>query len=53
MTAVYDLNVNPITFDFVYFLVGAELFAKKYGKNSFVVSFVQRKKAIEYKMMRG
>ena len=30
--AVYDLNSQPITFDFAYFLVGAEVFAKQNGK---------------------
>jgi hypothetical protein len=40
LTAVYDLDVNPLTFDFVYFLVAAELFSKRKKKSSFVVVFV-------------
>ena len=42
VTAIFDLNSNAITFDFAYFLVGAELFSRKNGKNSFVVWIVQR-----------
>ena len=40
MTAVYDLNFCPPTFDIAFFLVAAELFAKKNGKSSFVVLLV-------------
>jgi hypothetical protein len=47
LTAVYDLNAYPTTFDFVYFLVAAELFANKHGKNSFAVLIVQRKSVLE------
>ena len=41
--AVYDLNSNPLTFDFAFFLLGAELFARRHGKDTFVVYFVQMK----------
>lgn len=40
VTAVYDLNTQTETFDFSIFLAGAELFAQKNGKESFVVLFV-------------
>ncbi|MBT3666344.1 MAG: hypothetical protein HN548_02605, partial [Opitutae bacterium] len=42
ITAVYDLNTNPITFDFASFLLGAEIFSNKNGKNSFVLLLVNR-----------
>jgi hypothetical protein len=42
ITAVYDLNVNPITFDFASFLIGAEIFSNKNGRNSFVLVIVCR-----------
>ena len=40
ITAVYDLNVAPITYDFAYFLAAAELFALKNKKSAFIVLFV-------------
>jgi hypothetical protein len=40
LTAVYDLDVYPVTFDFAHFLVAAELFSRKKKKSSFVVVFV-------------
>jgi hypothetical protein len=40
VTAVYDLNVYPITFDFAYFLAAAELFALKNKKSAFIAVFV-------------
>jgi hypothetical protein len=40
VTAIYDLNVSPITYDFSYFLAGAELFTLKNKKRAFVVLFV-------------
>jgi hypothetical protein len=43
VTAVYDLNVNPITYDFAYFLAAAELFALKNKKSAFVVLFVSQR----------
>ena len=42
--AVYDLNSQPITFDFAYFLVGAEVFAKQNGKSKLFIWFVQKNK---------
>lgn len=42
VTAIYDLNSNAITFDFSFFLIGAELFSRRNGKNSFVVWFARR-----------
>lgn len=47
VTAIYDLNSNAITFDFAYFLMGAELFSRKNGRSSFVVWFVQRNNDLE------
>lgn len=35
LTAFYDLEVNPITFDFTWFLVGAEMEARRAGKAGF------------------
>jgi hypothetical protein len=35
LPAVYDLDVNPITFDFSWFLVGAEMAARRAGKPGF------------------
>lgn len=35
LPAVYDLDVNPITFDFSWFLVGAEMAARDAGKSGF------------------
>ena len=40
VTAVYDLNVAPITYDFAFFLAAAELFALKNKKSTFIVLFV-------------
>jgi hypothetical protein len=40
VTAVYDLNANPISYDFAYFLASAEVFARKNKKNTFIVLFV-------------
>jgi hypothetical protein len=40
VTAIYDLNANPVTYDFAYFLAAAELFALNNKKNTFVVLFV-------------
>ena len=42
LTAIYDLNVHPITYDFAYFLAGAELYANKQGKSKFFVWIVLR-----------
>ena len=42
ITAVYDLNASPITYDFAFFLAAAELFALKNKKNGFIVLFVPR-----------
>lgn len=42
---VYDLNSQPITFDFAYFLVGAEVFAKQNGKSKLFIWFVPRDEA--------
>jgi hypothetical protein len=42
LTAIYDLNVHPITYDFSYFLAGAELYANKQGKSKFFVWIVLR-----------
>jgi hypothetical protein len=44
LTVFYDLNCNPITFDFAYFLVGAEVFAKQNGKSKLFIWFVQKNK---------
>jgi hypothetical protein len=35
LPAVYDLDVNPITFDFSWFLIGAEMAARHAGKAGF------------------
>jgi hypothetical protein len=35
LPAVYDLDVNPITFDFTWFLIGAEIAARSAGKVGF------------------
>jgi hypothetical protein len=43
VTAVYDLNANPITYDFAFFLAAAELFALKNKKNGFIVLLVPRR----------
>jgi hypothetical protein len=43
VTAVYDLNVYPITYDFAYFLAAAELFALENKKCGFIVLFVPQK----------
>jgi hypothetical protein len=43
VTAVYDLNASPITYDFAYFLAAAELFALKNKKSTFVVLFVPQR----------
>jgi hypothetical protein len=43
VTAVYDLNVNAITYDFAFFLAAAELFTLKNKKSAFVVLFVPRR----------
>ena len=43
VTAVYDLNASPITYDFAFFLAAAELFALKNKKNDFIVLFVPRR----------
>jgi hypothetical protein len=40
VTAVYDLNVTPITYDFAFFLAAAEVFALKNNKRAFKVLFV-------------
>lgn len=48
LVAVYDLNSNPITFDFAWFLVGAEMFARRNGMDSFVVWFVQKRSESTY-----
>ena len=40
VTAVYDLEANPITFDFAYFLAAAELFALKKKKGKFTVLII-------------
>jgi hypothetical protein len=42
ITAVYDLNISPITYDFAYFLAAAELFALKNKKRGFIVLFVSQ-----------
>jgi len=44
VTAIYDLNVNPITYDFAFFLAAAELFAFKNKKRAFEVLFVPQRK---------
>ncbi|SVB70846.1 uncharacterized protein METZ01_LOCUS223700 [marine metagenome] len=44
LSVFYDLNCNPITFDFAYFLVGAEVFAKQNGKSKLFIWFVQKNK---------
>ena len=43
--AIYDLNSQPITFDFAYFLVGAEVFAKQNGKSKLFIWFIPRDEA--------
>jgi hypothetical protein len=43
VTAVYDLNVNPITYDFAFFLAAAEQFALKNRKKAFEVLFVPQR----------
>jgi hypothetical protein len=40
VTAVYDLNVSPITYDFAHFLAAADLFAFNNKKSTFIVLFV-------------
>ena len=47
VTAVWDLNRDPMSFDFAWFLVGAELFSKKNGKDSFFVNFIRSSDAVE------
>lgn len=42
LIAIYDLNVSSITFDFAYFLVCAEVFAKTHGKQTVFVWFVPK-----------
>jgi hypothetical protein len=42
VTAVYDLDVAPITYDFAYFLAAAELFALKNNKRTFIVLFIHQ-----------
>ena len=44
LSVFYDLNCNPVTFDFAYFLVGAEVFAKQNGKSKLFIWFVQKNK---------
>lgn len=41
VVAIYDLNSNPITYDFAYFLLGAELYAKSIGEDSFYLCVIQ------------
>jgi hypothetical protein len=43
VTAIYDLQTLPVTYDFAYFLASAELFASKNKKSAFKVLFVPRK----------
>jgi hypothetical protein len=47
VTALWDLNEDPMTFDFAFFLVAAELFAYKNGKNTFFVQFIRSSDAVE------
>ena len=42
MVAVYDLTVEPITFDFADFLAAAESYAKTHGKSNFFLFIVPR-----------
>ena len=46
VVAVYDLNSNTRTFDFAYFLVGAECFARLNGHHGFHLLIVQHDPAI-------
>ncbi|MBF0613995.1 MAG: hypothetical protein HQL92_02450 [Magnetococcales bacterium] len=45
MLVVYDLNINPITFDFAFFLVAAETFANSHGFQKLYVLFVKKSDA--------
>ncbi len=42
LLVVYDLNFQPITFDFANFLAAAETFGKNEGKSKIFVLFVQK-----------
>ncbi len=42
MVAVYDLNSEPLTFDFADFLAAAESYAKTHGKSNFFIFIVPR-----------
>jgi hypothetical protein len=39
VTAVYDISVSPMSYDFAFFLAAAELFALNNKKNTFIVLF--------------
>jgi hypothetical protein len=45
--AVYDLNINPVTFDFAHFLVLAEIFSNKIGRKGVFVIIVPGKGCLE------
>jgi len=47
VVAVYDLNSNTRTFDFAYFLAGAECFAKLHGRQQFELLIVQHDPTVE------
>jgi hypothetical protein len=55
LTAVYDFDVHPVTFDFACFLIAAELFFRKKKKSSFVVVFVPagERREVNEKYMRS
>ena len=42
VTAVYDTSVNPMSYDFAFFLAAVELFALNNKKSTFIVLFVPR-----------
>jgi len=42
LIAVYDLNSSSISFDFAYFLAGADAFSIKHKKESFVVYIIKK-----------
>lgn len=42
LTVIYDLSFNPITYDFCFFLAGAELFARQHNRRQFFLWIVLR-----------
>lgn len=42
IVAVYDLNLNPATFDFAYFICAAQSFSKTHGVDSFYLYLIKK-----------